>query len=354
LSRHVARRPWYDGAYVRLACAVALVGALLATSLLWPDAPAAEPRVVSGDATAETPRVLKPPVPGSTIEPDPKASVDKGLLKATQRQIKQNSVVTTTFRVSSFNVLGASHTSNGGRHARFASGQVRMSWAIGLLNGTGIDVAGLQEFQPIQHGVFASQAPYWGVYPNASMGREAGANAIVWREDTWELVESHLIDIPYFGGSLRPMPYVLLRHRETGADIWFANFHNPADAHGPAAQHRAAATARQIALANDLTADGTPLIFTGDFNDREEYFCPLTTNTTMAAANGGSTGTSCAPPAKMDVDWIFGSDVIDFGAFASVKEGLVARTSDHPFVWAEATATTRAPSVEQTTRDKNG
>ena len=352
MSRHAAHRPWYHNASIRIACAVALVGALVATTLLWPDGPSADPRVVSDEVRPGPGPTLKPPrSPAPTLSPAPLAPDVKGLLKKTRLEVERNSVVTTTFRVSSFNVLGASHTSSGGRHARFASGQVRMSYAVGLLNGTGIDVAGLQEFQPIQHGVFASQAPEWGVYPDASMGREAGANAIVWREDTWELVESHLIDIPYFGGSLRPMPYILLRHRETGADIWFANFHNPADAHGPAAHHRAAATQRQIALANELTADGTPLIFTGDFNDPAEYFCPLTTNTTMAAANGGSTGTSCAPPAKMDVDWIFGSEVIDFGTFASVKDGLVARTSDHPFVWAEATATTKAPSVEQTTRD---
>jgi len=336
---------------VRLACAVALVGVLVATTFLWPDAPSADPRAVS-DEPGSSPTLKPPTAPPPTLAPDPKAPDVDGLRKEAQRLVRQSSEVTATVRVSSFNVLGASATGGGGRHARFASGEQRMTWAVGLLNATGIDVAGLQEFQPVQHSVFARQAPYWGVFPSASMGREAGANAIVWREDTWELVESHMIDIPYFGGSARPMPYILLRHQDTGAEVWFANFHNPADAHGPAAHWRAEATQRQIALANDLTADGTPLIFTGDFNDREEYFCPLTASTTMRAANGGSTGSSCAPPAKMDVDWIFGSHVVEFDSFASVKEGLVARTSDHPFVWAEATATTKAPTVEATERDK--
>ena len=350
MSRHVARRPWYHSASIRLACAVAMIAGLVATTVFWPE-PSVDPRAVSDDLKAG-PSLRPPTSPGPTISRDPDAPDVDGLLKKTQRLVERNSEISTTFRVSSFNVLGASHTSQGGRHARFAGGELRMIWAVSLLNSTGIDVAGLQEFQPVQHGVFARQAPNWCVFPSASMGREAGANAIVWREDTWDLVESHTIEIPYFGGSPRPMPYILLEHDVTGAKVWFANFHNPADAHGNAAHWRAAATQRQIALANELTADGTPLIYTGDFNDREEYFCPLTASTTMGAANGGSTGSACAPPAQMDVDWIFGSDVISFNSYASLKEGLVARTSDHPFVWTEATATTGAPTVEQTSRDR--
>ena len=37
------------------------------------------------------------------------------------------------------------------------------------------------------------------------------------------------MNIPYFNGSPRPMPVVLLRDKATGMMAYFANFHNPAD-----------------------------------------------------------------------------------------------------------------------------
>ncbi|WP_121255282.1 endonuclease/exonuclease/phosphatase family protein [Nocardioides ferulae] len=244
-------------------------------------------------------------------------------------------ILPTSFRVSSYNVLGASHTTKGGRHAKFTDGVTRMGWAVQLLTGAGISVAGFQEFQPSQHAAFARQAPGWSVFPGPAMGHQALANAIVWREDVWELVDPNTIQIPYFGGRERPMPYVLLRHRETGQTVWFANFHNPADAHGPAQRWRDAAVGRQIALANQLSADGTPVIFTGDFNDREEFFCPMTANTSMRSASGGSVS-PCVPARPVKVDWIMGSAPVSFSGYVATEEGLAGRTSDHPFMYAEA------------------
>jgi endonuclease/exonuclease/phosphatase family metal-dependent hydrolase len=258
-------------------------------------------------------------------------------LKPEVRQARERAQNPTVFRVSTFNVLGAGHTAKGGNKPGWASGVTRMHWVVDLLRGASIDVAGFQEFQPPQYSVFRSTMPGWGVYPGAQLSRGSMADSIVWDEGQWELVEANTIDIPYFGGTPVAMPYVLLRNRASGQAVWFANFHNPADAHGPAQRFRDRALSLQIGLANNLTADGTPLIITGDMNDREEYFCPMTANTPMHAANGGSTGADCAPPSHMDVDWIFGSADLDFANYVSDNSRFVSKTSDHPFVWAEAT-----------------
>lgn len=250
---------------------------------------------------------------------------------------KQRADNPTVFRVSTFNVLGAGHTAKGGNKTGYASGATRMGWAVSLLRGASIDVAGFQEFQPPQYAVFRNQMPGWGVYPGASLSRGSMADSIVWDQSQWDLVEARTIDIPYFGGRPVAMPYVLLRNLGSGQKIWFANFHNPADAHGPAQRFRDRALSLEIGLANNLHADGTPVIITGDMNDREEYFCPMTADAPMHAANGGSTGGACAPPSHMDVDWIFGSTDLDFANYTSDDSRLVKRTSDHPFVWAEAT-----------------
>ncbi|MEI2811190.1 MAG: hypothetical protein V9F00_13620 [Nocardioides sp.] len=54
-----------------------------------------------------------------------------------------------TFEIATHNVLGASHTRNGGRD--FAGAETRMGWSVGLLNDYGVDIVGLQEFQQTQY-----------------------------------------------------------------------------------------------------------------------------------------------------------------------------------------------------------
>jgi len=244
----------------------------------------------------------------------------------------------TEFQVSTFNLLGYGHTAKGGNRPGWASGTTRMHWAVDLLNGAGIDVAGFQEFQTEQYNVFQNIAGgAWDVYPGTALGRAAVQNSVVWREDTWSLVEAHTIGIPYFGGDIIQMPYVLLENTLTGERVWFGNFHNPADAHGAAQRWRNIAVGRESALAASLHADGTPVIMTGDFNDREQAFCPMTARAPMQAANGGSTGGGCNPPSHMEVDWIFGSTDFTFSGYVADSGQLVRKTTDHPFVYATAT-----------------
>ena len=135
-----------------------------------------------------------------------------------------------------------------------------------------------------------------GRLPGMKRSRSSLANSIVWRSDVWQFVSGHTIDIPYFGGKPKPMPYILLRHVGTGREVWFANFHNPASVRGPAAHWRREAVSRESALANSLASNGTPVIMTGDMNDRAEFFCPMTARTQMHAANGGSRGAPATRP----------------------------------------------------------
>ena len=271
-----------------------------------------------------------PVQPGSPVEPG--APVVPGAPVAPVEPVQS-----TTFRVSSFNVLGAAHTAPGGTRPEYASGQTRMRWAMSVLRTANVSVAGLQEFEQPQHAAFQQAAPGWDVFPGLKRSRSSLANSIVWRSDVWQFVSGHTIDIPYFGGKPKPMPYILLRHVGTGREVWFANFHNPASVHGPAARFRREAVSRESALANSLASNGTPVIMTGDMNDRAEFFCPMTARSQMHAANGGSRGAPCNPPANMRIDWILGSADVDFSGY-EVRDGvLVDRTSDHPLVVASAT-----------------
>lgn len=278
------------------------------------------------DADEEVPVA---PAPPEVKAPEPRVPLESAA--------PLDTVAAASFRVSSFNILGAAHTRAGGTRPGFAPGRTRMRWAMDLLRSAGVSVAGLQEFEPPQHAAFQHVAPAWDVFPGMKLSKRSLANSVVWNTGTWRLVEGHTIDIPYFGGQPKPMPYVLLRHLPTGRNVWFANFHNPASVRGPAGHWRRLAVARETALVNRLSARGAPVVMTGDMNARAEFFCPLTSRSRMHAANGGSRGGRCSPPANMGIDWILGSPQVAFAGHRAVRGGMVSRTTDHPFVWASAT-----------------
>jgi hypothetical protein len=236
----------------------------------------------------------------------------------------------TAFTVSSFNVLGAGHTAGKGG---YASGSTRMHAAVGLLLGHDVSVAGLQEFQEPQYRTFLGLAGgTYDAYPGLSLGVQPVQNSIIWKKADWTLVEAHTLSIPYFHGHHVPMPYVLLRNQHSGREIWFYNSHNPADAHGPAGHWRAVATAQEASLARSLTADGTPMIVTGDMNDREPFACPFASGTGMRSADGAYYSGGCHLPRATNVDWIFGSRGLDFFGFVTDRSTKTRRISDHPMV----------------------
>ena len=241
----------------------------------------------------------------------------------------------TSFTVSSFNVLGAGHTSTRGG---MAPGETRMHAAVGLLLSHGVSVAGLQEFQEPQYHTFeALVGGTYDVYPGLSLGVQPVQNSIIWRQADWSLVEAHTIAVPYFHGTHVAMPYVLLRNRHSGRDVWFYNSHNPADAYGPAGHWRAVATSIEGNLARTLTADGTPMIVTGDMNDRAPFACPFASSSGMHSADGAYYSGGCHLPRQMNVDWIFGSGNLDFSSFVTDRSSQTRRISDHPMVRSDVT-----------------
>lgn len=316
----VARRPWEPP--VERAAAVS------------------SPTTSPGEPTPSTVKQSKQPRPLAKQHVRPPhqrvLARDKVLKRKTLALLKGLVTLPTTFRVSTFNVLGYSHTASGGDRRGWAPAATRMHWATSMLNGAGVDVVGFQEFQGPQFNVFRSiTGGSFEVYPGLAQGTGPVQNSIAWRTDRWELVQSHMVMIPYFAGNMRPMPYVQLQNIVSGQKVWFINVHNPADKFGSAVRWRDQATAIESDLVNQLHADGTPVILTGDLNDRERAFCSLTSRTTLEAANGGSSSGGCAPPVQPAVDWIFGSSEFDFTTYVKQQDGLIRRTTDHPFVWAE-------------------
>lgn len=291
--------------------------------------------------------IVDPPPPGLGLPPfrveEPVTLEERPARKdGTHRKRKRTNLplpAATTFTVATYNVLGSSHTSRGGKWPRMASGPTRIRWAAGLLDARGVDVVGFQELQRDQLRTFVgATGGAWAAYPGESAGPLGIENSVAWRRSEWTALSLNTISIPYFDGRLRPMPYVLLQHNLTGRKAWFANFHNPASnpRRGNNDAPRWRAMMREVDLANRLWAEtGYPVFVTGDMNEREVYFCTMTARAPMVAANGGSNEGTCSPPPyPMPVDWIFGSDVVTFSNWTLQD---VPRISDHPLVAAEAT-----------------
>ncbi len=239
------------------------------------------------------------------------------------------------FNVASFNILGASHTTSSTRYATYPS---RLQGAVALMDSRKMDVVGTQEFQERQFDYFLSQGhdARWGAYYWDPAGSKRDTeNAIIWRKSTMEFVRGETFDIPYFYGNIRHVPAVLLRERATGRTAYFLNVHNAANVRGDATKYRAQAIAIERQKIIDLRATGRPVFITGDFNDRQAAFCPLTANKLMISPNS-LPSTTCAYPRESSIDWIFAAGQARFSSFARDTAAQTARVSDHPMVIARA------------------
>jgi hypothetical protein len=241
----------------------------------------------------------------------------------------------TVFTVSSFNVLGSSHTAAGGKLARWASGTARIKRVVNYLDTHNVGVVGFQEMQMDQYDQFVrSGGDRYGIQ-HAGYTRRGTQNSIAWDKEQWGLVSAHTTKIPYFSGIEWDMPYVLLKNQQTGQQAYFANFHNPAtNKRNPGSlKWRKEATRRQAELVNTLLNETrTPVFVTGDMNEREVYYCNFTGAAPMKAANGGTNenGVCTPPPNPMPVNWIFGAK--RGGAFSNWVRDVSARNqkiTDH-------------------------
>jgi len=245
----------------------------------------------------------------------------------------------TDFVVASFNVLGGSHTAADGKEPEMASGIKRVRRAVDLLDQAQVDVVGLQELQRPMATEFESVAGSdWQLF-HAKADTE---NAIAWRRTTWTMLKTQTVGVPYFNGTRRPMPVVLLRHNPSGAAVWLINVHNPANTKRFPDQEdfRAAAARIERQLVRKLARGGRPVILMGDFNQHAEAFCFFTDSGTLQSATGDvrqpdrKQEANCPEPKFGGVEPIFGTQDLAFSSWNVRDDDPVDVTSDHPLVTA--------------------
>jgi endonuclease/exonuclease/phosphatase family metal-dependent hydrolase len=251
----------------------------------------------------------------------------------------------TTFRVATFNVLGASHTGPHDDNAKYPSAKKRMGWAVQLINEHQLSIVGFQEMEHVQYDRFtALEGGAFATYPGRDPDQLVVANNIAWRTDTWRLMSATTFSVPYFYGKFSRRPLVLLQNVHTGQEVYVMNTHNPADVRGKAQQWRDQAVRIEAALINQLRAThpDIPVLFTGDMNDWNNFFCPVTALAPVHSSSGGTHVLSpvdqCQPSQpSSQIDWVMGTPDVSFSGFTRFRDAVEAQTSDHALYWADAT-----------------
>lgn len=350
-------------------------------------APAAAPtRASTGDATEQTHRpdpqlvsrgaVLRPAPPSTTSKPASKPASKKpgkaaaAKPKATKPAKPRGRVLPeTSFGIWSFNVLGSLHT-RGGKDG-YAPGPRRARWALDLMNTSRgpegrVDIVGAQEVENDQIAALTGPGSGWDSYP-----RPAGhfqSQAVLWRTAVFEMVTATSFEIPFLDWQ-RPQQVVLLRHRETGRLVWVVNNHlapkrgrdsnfqdqrdigtaalldqvqrlrnNPVTA--PPDTQGSDGTTTVLAPAGD-----TPVLVTGDMNQKDRTACPLVGVGFIPAQGGGWFDDGCRL-GHTRIDQVLGADGTTFTHTWYDRSRAVARITDHHITRTRVTlAAVRLPAT---------
>lgn len=242
------------------------------------------------------------------------------------------------FMVAAFNVLGASHTA-ASKKSKYPSYSVRTPKQVAFLAKYKLDVIGLQEFQKKNRTAFLAAAKdTYSAFPSPTEDPKADSeNSIIWRNSTMEFVSGTTLDVPYFEGRIRKMPVVELRQRSTGLTAYFINVHNPASVkpYGNQSKWRAKAIAIERAKVIELRKTGKAVFLTGDLNDREKAYCPLSAGGLMYSANTVPSTGACKMPKRASIDWV----LVSGGTFSSYLQdwsGKDQKLTDHPIITSRA------------------
>lgn len=265
----------------------------------------------------------------------------------TARPVTTTVAAPTSFRVATFNVLGASHTGPNGDRTGYATGRQRMYGAVDLIKRSGVQMIGFQELEGVQYDTFASlMGSGWGTWPGRAI-HDSWYTSVAWRKSDWTAIIRTTYETPYFEGRIRVRPLVQLRNNHTGQLVWFMNTHNPSNQTkwaGDEKVWRDASERIQAALANKLQRNNPdiPVIFTGDMNDSHDFYCPVTYLSDLESADGSThnnlTGDAydCTLRSPGLIDWIMGTSNIRWSGYTRWTESQTTKTSDHPYYFATA------------------
>ncbi len=197
---------------------------------------------------------------------------------------------------------------------------------------------GFQELQGPQYATFHAMAPDFQTYPGWALGHPGPAE--LHRLAHLRLAAGPIADDrrPLLLQPGRRCLRCCCENVHTGREVWFGNFHNPADKFHPAQGARIAATAIEAAATRAFVDDGYPVVLTGDMNERESFFCRISTLAPLHGADGAyRDAAGCHTVSPTPVDWITGTTSVRFSGYLRDTSTESRRLSDHYLIKATAT-----------------
>lgn len=284
--------------------------------------------------------------------------MDSGPQQTTESSEEGNTTGGSSFRVASFNVLGASHTDGpGANKPSWPSWSVRIEKSLNVIQSKELDIIGFQEFEPSQRNYLKQKLPNYGM---SSKGKES--DSIMWNGDKFELVSEGTWQTTYFGGKIQE-PWVKLRDVSTQQEFHVMNVHDPINRGQGDAQTRYENAKAHLQKVNELKAEA-PVLLTGDFNsaysndagagaatNEQLTYCVLTKGGMNDAYDLSVPRQAKCPnkPKNMKnfIDHIYLTSELDVSSFDYVESGANSNGADHPTIFADVTI----PSGDDATLD---
>lgn len=226
----------------------------------------------------------------------------------------------TKFRAGTINALGHSHTEPGGNKPGWLRSAARTALLVLVILKRRLGIVCLQEFQAPQQKVFREKlGKLYGIYAS-------GDNAVVWLKQRWNLIDAGTISIPYFDGHMKAMPWVLLKHKKTGKQLYVLSKHNPANVNGPALKWRKQGWETEGDWAHRLVeTKKAKVLIGGDANDRLDDYGPY-----VHKYGGKIAGND----RLWGIDFLIGFGGLKFTRFKSSRTARIKKMTDHPVVQA--------------------
>jgi hypothetical protein len=248
-----------------------------------------------------------------------------------------------SFGIGTLNWRGASHYDKNAHPGERPYGE-RVPNMVTKIGASGASIIGFQEFEPPQAQAFLDATRgQWDIVRGSAHGQPDTRDAIAYQPASWTVAETRFVSISY-GGPMVEIPLVRFSSTSGLGDVWVLNTHNPADVvNGSDAIRDSAIRAEAQALRQQQTADPkTPLLFTGDMNDRARFrqlFLSLV-----------GTGWSAANPSDGQIDWIMGSPSVSFAntVVDQSTNDQAHNYTDHPFVHTTAQMASAADETTST------
>ncbi len=257
------------------------------------------------------------------------------------------------FRMATFNLLGAIHSSN-------SNAKSRLERALKIMRDNSFDIVGMQEVDELQYNEIIKQGTEFDIFPKGKYGTHDGhRNSIIWKRDKFTLIQdgSGTKPFKYFDGEDEQYPYVKLMDNETKQTFIVFNTHDPTSSNSRGNQSKWRVYDAKVHLKNmeEANANGTPVFMTGDFNSafvirspednglsrNELTYCILTSTGKINNAydvfnkKSGTCPTTKAEGEGSKIDHIYMTAGVEVSRWQKINDADVNYATDHPVVYVD-------------------